>query len=108
MVLLFFNEPEQNYEPLLATSDKVSENMHSHACGHVTIIQSGSNSVVSAHLLFDCMVLLSLVYTDNNDVVFPLEASKQQSEERTPSHQSRKRERFEEPDTGIVFQYFSM
>ena len=41
MVLLFFNEPEQNYEPLLA--DKVPENMHSHACGHVTIIQSGSN-----------------------------------------------------------------
>ena len=54
------------------------------------------------------MVLLNLVYTDNNDVVFPLEASKQQSEERTPSYQSRKRERFEEPDTGIVFQYFSM
>ena len=82
MVLLLFNEPEQNYEPLLA--DKIMNHCYS------------------------CMVLLSLVYTDNDDIVFPPEASKQQSKERIPSHQSRKRERFEEPDTGIVFQYFSI
>ena len=52
MVLLLFNEQEQNYEPLLA--EKVLENIHAltymWSCDYYTIRQH--TELVSAHLLF--------------------------------------------------------